>query len=635
MTVPAHSLTALLAHRLARAPDSTAWLLAEGAAPAGMGPRLSTAQFAALVQHSAAWLAGQGVGAGDRVALWLVNRIEWLALALGAARVGAAVLSVNTRYRSAEVADLLQRARPRLLVLQPRFRGVDFLALLAELPAGCADSLTAVVLVDAPPAAARDAAAADPVCAATQRLGRPGLRLDMGPWLASGGPPLDVHAAAAPSHAPAPGPVSEAAPETGPGPACEPEPDHADAPFILFSTSGTTSGPKLVQHTQRTVALHLHAIAQGTGLLASDAVLLAALPLAGTFGFVSALAAWAAGRPVLLHPTWDAATAAADVQRHAVTHLFGSDEMFEGLLQHAPASAPATVPVLAPTTAPVPVPATAPVAPDGAAPALAARTAAFPSLRLCGFAAFRAGALQVAEQALARGLPMAGLYGSSEVHALFAIQPLQQPLGERLAGGGRPLNPDAQVRVRDAQTGALLPPGQAGLLEIRSPSNFIGYLGNPQATANALDAEGWFSTGDIGHLRPDGSFVYTTRAGDAVRLGGYLVAPAEIEAAIQAVPGVAGAQVVAVDIGGKSRAVAFVVLADVAPAGAPSGELGAQASADLARQMRQLAAYKVPARVWVLPAFPVVHSANGTKVQRHRLREMALQRLAEEGPMGG
>lgn len=565
MSPPAPSLNALLARRLAQAPDDTAWLLADGAGPPGLGPRVSARQFEALVCRSAEWLAGQGVGTGDRVALWLVNRIEWLALVFGAARLGAAVLCVNTRYRAAEVADLLQRGQPRLLVLQARFRSVDFLALLADAPAACADSLAAVALL--PPALGEPPDAA-PQTGPAQVLGRPCVRLDMGPWLAPR--------------------------------AAEPEaqPDHADAPIILFSTSGTTSGPKLVQHTQRTVAAHLHAIAHATGLGDAGALLLAALPLAGTFGFVSALAAWAAGRPVLLHPSWDAAAAAADVRRHAVTHLFGSDEMFEGLLRQA--------------------------------------DPAYPSLRLCGFAAFRGTAQQVAEQAVARGLPMVGLYGSSEVHALFAIQPLNQPLAERLAGGGRPLNPAAQVRVRDAETGALLPVGQPGLLEIRSPSNFIGYLGQAAATASAIDAEGWFSTGDIGHLRPDGSFVYTTRAGDAVRLGGYLVAPAEIEAALQALPGIAAAQVVAVDIAGKARAVAFVLHdPDAAwPPGLHPHSALALAQWAQALLARQLAAYKLPARLWLLPAFPVVHSANGTKVQRHRLRALALQHLAQEASGG-
>jgi len=538
---------ALLADRLAQAPDAPAFI--DG------GRVVSVRAFDDLVARSTAWLAAQGVGEGDVVAVWLVNRLEWLALYFALARRGAALMTVNTRYRGAEVAYLLARSAPKLLVMQPRFRGIDFLAVLAEVDGASAASLQGVVIVQDD--AAPDATLPDRV------LDRPVIAFTLADL-----PPADADADAA----------GEAE-------------DRPEAPSIMFTTSGTTSGPKLVMHTQRTAALHVQRIADAMAMHANDTVLLAALPFAGTFGFVSMLACFAAGRPVVIHPTWDAAEAASAVRDQAVTHLFGSDEMFEGLLAQLPADAP---------------------------------TPAFPTLKLCGFAAFRAGAVAVAEAASARGLPMVGLYGSSEVHALFAYQRLDRPLTERLEAGGTPVNPDAEVKVVDAETGAALPPGQVGLLAFRSPSNFTGYLRNDEATAKAIDADGFFHSGDIGTLRPDGSFVYLTRAGDAIRLGGYLVAPAEIEEVIKALPGVAAAQVVAVDLAGKTRAVAFVIAGEATASSLTEDGLIGHVAA-------QLAAYKVPARVWFLDAFPVVLSANGTKIQRHRLREMALARLADEG----
>lgn len=535
---------ALLADRLASAPDAPAFIDDERV--------LSVRAFDDLVTRSTAWLAAQGVCEGDVVAVWLVNRLEWLALYFALARRGAALMTVNTRYRGAEVAYLLARSQPKLLVMQPRFRGIDFSALLGEVDLASAASLQAVVLVhDGAPSA--DAP-------------RPARLLDR--------PVVPFHLDRLPAASEADAAVRA---------------DRPESPSIMFTTSGTTSGPKLVVHTQRTVALHVQRIADAMAMHDADTVLLAALPFAGTFGFVSMLACFGAGRPVVVQPTWDAAEALAALRRHAVTHLFGSDEMFEGLLAQVPADAPAPL---------------------------------FPMLRLCGFAAFRAGAVAVAEAAAARGLPMAGLYGSSEVHALFAYQRLDRPAAERLEAGGTPVNPDAEVKVVDAETGAVLPPGEVGLLAFRSPSNFIGYLRHDEATAKAIDADGFFHSGDIGYLRGDGSFVYLTRAGDAIRLGGYLVAPAEIEEVIKAQPGVAAAQVVAVDLAGKTRAVAFVIAAE--------GSASALSEDGLIRHVAaQLAAYKVPARVWFVDAFPVVLSANGTKIQRHRLREMAVQRLGE------
>ena len=100
---------------------------------------------------------------------------------------------------------------------------------------------------------------------------------------------------------------------------------------------------------------------------------------------------------------------------------------------------------------------------------------------------------------------------------------------DRIEGGGWPMSEDAIVRVRDTETGALAAAGISGELEIRAPSRFLGYFHNPQATADAITSDGFFRTGDIGRLRGDGSFVYETRAGDAMRLGGFLVGPGEIE----------------------------------------------------------------------------------------------------------
>jgi fatty-acyl-CoA synthase len=551
MAYPVDSLNALLARQLAKHPEATAFVEVD---PDDRRERqVSLRHFDDLVGRTAAWFQRRGVVSGDIVALWLVNRLDWLVMHFALARLGAAVMTVNTRYRGNEVAYLLDRAKPRLLVLQLHFRKIDFAAVLRDVDPATAASVQQVVVVDAGAEGAADAQALPEAV-----LGKPTLRFDLHSL------PADPCVAAA---------AEGASP---------------DARAILFTTSGTTSGPKLVVHSQRTVSIQVQCIAESMGYTADGVVLLAALPFAGTYGYVSMLAAVAAGKPVVVMHTFDATEAARLVVAHQVTHCFGSDEMFEALL---------------------------PLAPDAQA------VPAYPSLRFCGFAAFRAGAAAVAEACIRRGMPLAGLYGSSEVHALFSIQRQDRLLAERVQGGGSRSNPAAEIRVRDAETGALLPAGESGLLEFRSSSNFIGYLNNPEATHQAIDAEGWFSSGDIGHLRPDGSFVYLTRAGDAIRLGGYLTAPAEIEEVIKAQPGVAAAQVVAVDLDGKTRAVAFAI-AD--PGASPD------ALRILAAVQDQLAAFKLPARMWWVDAFPVVNSANGTKIQRNRLREMAQARLAQE-----
>jgi fatty-acyl-CoA synthase len=181
------------------------------------------------------------------------------------------------------------------------------------------------------------------------------------------------------------------------------------------------------------------------------------------------------------------------------------------------------------------------------------------------------------------------------------------------------MSPKANVRVRDTETGKLAAQGVSGEIEISAPSCFLGYFNNPEATRDAITADGFFRTGDIGRLR-DNAFVYETRAGDAMRLGGFLVAPGEIEDELKSCAGVADAQVVAVDLKGQARCVAFVIPAGTSP----------QQEVLTARLRERLAGYKVPARIYVVDAFPVTDSANGVKIQRAKLRTMAMERIAAE-----
>ncbi|KYG23965.1 acyl-CoA synthetase [Bradyrhizobium sp. AT1] len=499
------------------------------------GTPISRAEFAAKVEQTAAWLAAQGIGKGDVVAVWLVNRIEWLALLFAAARLGAIVAAVNTRYRSAEVTHLLRVSGARLMVVEAAFRAIDFAAILAD------------VAKDEVPA--------------LQKL-------------------AVVGADAIPTHWPC---VRFDAFDT-PYPPAPPTQDDIDLPVLLYTTSGTTKGPKLVAHSQRTLAGHAVSVAKTLRLDPQRHSLLAMLPFCGTFGMTSLLGFVAAGATVHVVDAFEAAPALKILSAHRITHSFGSDEMFRR--------------ILALTDAPRP----------------------FPHLEVCGFAAFQPGWRELAADAEARGLPLFGLYGSSEVQALFAIAQPGDAFADRIEGGGWPMSPEAQVRIRDTETGEFAAEGVSGEIEISAPSRFLGYFNNPDATRDAITADGFFRTGDIGRLRGDGSFVYETRAGDAMRLGGFLVAPGEIEDELKSYDGVADAQVVAVDLKGQARCVAFVI---------PAGEPPMQETL-IAHLRERLAGYKVPARIYLLDAFPVTDSANGVKIQRARLRAMAMERIAAE-----
>ncbi|MGI6246243.1 MAG: AMP-binding protein [Pseudochelatococcus sp.] len=500
------------------------------------GREVPLSEFEGLIGGAADWLRAHGVARGDRIAVMMLNRVEWLAILFAAARIGAAVAVVNTRYRAGEVHHILKSSGAKLFVLQHDGQKPDFLSIVAEVPGDDLPALEAFAIVGENPPGTL--------------LGRPCHALAVTPR--------------------APGPDAESAPSD---------------PVILFTTSGTTSLPKLVAHAQKTIGLH--AVATRETLRFEELPprgYLAALPFCGVFGLNPAMAAIGFGVPVQLVTLFDAALAARLIRERELSHMVGSDEMYRRIFEHD--------------------------------------AAVLPTMTLCGFGAFTPGCAEVLETAAAAGAPLVGVYGSSEVNAIFAIQPPHLPVAERLRGGGMTAVLDEpRVRIVHPDTGADCAAGETGHLHIAARSNFIGYFANPEATAKAVDDEGFFNTGDMAYRREDGSFVYVARTGDAIRLSGFLTDPGEIEEALKVHGGLREVQVIGVEIDGQPRAAAFVRRDPDAPL---------DIAAVMAALKPRIAAYKLPARIWEIEAFPTVPSANGVKIQRTALRQWALARLKEE-----
>jgi fatty-acyl-CoA synthase len=352
---------------------------------------------------------------------------------------------------------------------------------------------------------------------------------------------------------------------------------------VIFTTSGTTKAPKFVLHDQRTVIGHARDVARGFGYDAPDARVLVTAPLCGVFGFTNAMGALAAGAPLVTYPTFDAAESAQAVLRHRVTHTHAADEMIGRMLDAVPG------------------------------------TPAFPSARFFGYASFSPAHADLPQRAEARGLAIVGLYGMSEVHALMARRDEAAPLAERVLAGGTCVAPEARVRARDPDSGAILPHGTPGELELKVPSCMAGYFGDEAATRAAFTGDGYLRTGDLGCSTAENAFVFLARLGDALRLGGFLVSPAEIEDVLQTHPAVVGAQVVGVDTAAGTKAFAFVIMKP----GAAFDE-----AALVAHCAARIAKFKVPVRVQPIGAFPVTPGANATKIQKAKLRELAQEVLA-------
>jgi len=199
-------------------------------------------------------------------------------------------------------------------------------------------------------------------------------------------------------------------------------------------------------------------------------------------------------------------------------------------------------------------------------------------------------------------------YGMSET-AMLTSNPCDETQGERRGGTVGFALPGVSLRVC-ADNGSELPRGETGGIQVRGPNVFKGYWRMPEKTAEDFTADGWFRTGDVGRLDESGYVVIVGRSKDLIISGGYNVYPAEVEACINELPGVAESAVVGVPHPDFGEVGVAVVVARAGATVAPDPLLAAVKS--------RLANFKVPKRCFVVPELP--RNTMG-KVQKNLLRE--------------
>jgi fatty-acyl-CoA synthase len=174
-----------------------------------------------------------------------------------------------------------------------------------------------------------------------------------------------------------------------------------------------------------------------------------------------------------------------------------------------------------------------------------------------------------------------------------------------------------EVRIIDPETGADQPVSVPGEILVRGYIVTSGYYKRPEETARAIDADGWFHTGDMGLMRPDGHMRFLGRYKDMLKIGGENVDPMEVEAFLMTHPAVHAASVVGLPDARLSEvAVAFVQLA----AGCALTEH------EVIEHCRgRVASFKIPRHVVFVDEFPMTSSG---KVQKVKLRERARQEWA-------
>jgi long-chain acyl-CoA synthetase len=199
------------------------------------------------------------------------------------------------------------------------------------------------------------------------------------------------------------------------------------------------------------------------------------------------------------------------------------------------------------------------------------------------------------------GVPWVPAYGASEL-PVIACNPVRQA---RLDSAGKPV-PGVSLRVVSLETGNPVEPGQTGEIQVRADSLMDGYL-PPEATAEAF-SDGWYRTGDVGYVEPDGWVHLTDRSKEMIKVRGFQVAPAEVEGVLLGHPAVLDCAVFGVpDESNGESIIAAVKL-----------EKPAEPDELIAHVAGLLASYKKPSQILVVDEIPRLPSG---KALRRVLKE--------------
>lgn len=208
--------------------------------------------------------------------------------------------------------------------------------------------------------------------------------------------------------------------------------------------------------------------------------------------------------------------------------------------------------------------------------------------------------------------------GGTEAAGFLSIGVIEDSLDERCETCGHVVD-GMEVRLLDPETGEVLPRDSVGELLYRGTSRFLGYYRDPEVTAEVIDEDGWFHSGDVVRQDVDGRITFLSRLKDMLKVGGENVAAAEIEGYLATHPAVQIVQVVAApDARYDEVPAAFVEL-----------KAGAIATEDeLVDHCRgNIATFKVPRYVRFVNEWPM----SGTKVQKYKLRDQIAAELSEQG----
>ena len=348
----------------------------------------------------------------------------------------------------------------------------------------------------------------------------------------------------------------------------------ADDAIVIY-TSGSSSRPKAVPLAHYGIIENGFNIGERQGYRPGDRVLLAP-PLFWSYGCANAMSATLThGATLVLQSRFEPGEAIELIERHACTALYTLPAITAAIVSHASFRPERTRSLRTGVTI-------------GTPQDLLAAARVLGAAEICN------------------------VYGQTESYGNCCVTPHHWSLERRSQCQGLPL-PGVTLRIVHPETGAKLPQGEDGLIEVR------GYLtrgygdANAQLTAEAFADDGFFRTGDMGHLTEHGELVFVGRTTEMIKKGGINISPAEVEDVLMRHPSVGQVGVVGVpDPRQGELLAAFIVLK---PGQAASRE-------ELAAHCRSLAsAYKVPDRIEFRAELPITVTG---KLMRRELKQLAL-----------
>ena len=500
-------------------------------------------------------LMALGIEKGHHVGIWVTNYTEWVVAQFATAKIGAVLVTVNPAYRTHELEYVLRQSEANALILIGQFRTSDYVGMANE------------VITEL-----KDSAPGELHCSKLPYLrnvifipsaSNPEATTPDGMWSWE-----DVRRRSAG--------ISESDLAVRQA-SCEP-----DETINIQYTSGTTGNPKGAMLTHYNLVANGYYSGEGMKFTEEDRLCIP-VPFYHCFGCVLGNLACVTHGSTMIIPSeyFEPLKALEAIQQERCTALHGVPTMFIAQLGHE-------------------------------------RFAEFDlgSLRTgmmagspCPIEVMR----QVVDEMGADEITIA--YGQTEASPVITLTRTEDTLERRVTTVGTAL-PNVEVKLVDPETGTDTPVGEQGELLTRSFMVMKGYYNLPDATASAIDKDGWLHTGDLATVDDQGYYRITGRLKDMIIRGGENVYPREIEEFLYAHPKIADVQVIGVpDERFVEEVMAWVML-----------KPGETADEDEIREYckGKIAHYKIPRYVKLADEFPMTVTG---KVQKFRMREMAIEEL--------